>query len=83
MQGDSKSNRTTGTEATGSRVVRFPVERRQARRLVTLTELREQLGGSERWWRYRITEGLPRHAWGRLHRFDPDEVVAWLDGRAA
>ena len=65
-----------------SSVVRFPSERTRPRRLLPLSELRERFGFSERWWRYRIAEGLPCHRWGGGLRFDPDEVVAWLDLRA-
>lgn len=63
-------------------VLRFPVERRQPRRLVTLRELQEQFGMSERWWRYQRANGLPVHKWGSRLRFDPDEVVEWLDAQA-
>jgi len=63
-----------------ARTIRFPVERTRAPRLITLAELQQQLGFSERWWRYRIAEGLPCHRWGRGLRFDPSEVEVWLDG---
>lgn len=62
-------------------VVRFPVEKTQPRRLVALAELMERFGFSERWWRYRIAEGMPCHRWGGGLRFDRDEVAAWLDDR--
>jgi predicted DNA-binding transcriptional regulator AlpA len=62
-------------------VVRFPLERRQSRRLVDLAELREQLGMSERFWRYRIAEGLPVHHYGKRLRFDPSEVQRWMEER--
>jgi len=62
-------------------VVPFPVERRRPRRLVSLAELMDLYGFSERWWRYRLKEGLPRHAWGRRLRFDVGEVEAWMKGR--
>lgn len=64
-----------------ARILRFPVERTQAKRLVPLRELRDQFGYSERWWRHRLSEGLPHRAWGGQHRFDPDEVRDWLDAR--
>jgi predicted DNA-binding transcriptional regulator AlpA len=55
---------------------------RQVRRLLPLGELRELLGGSERWWRYRIAEdGFPAHKWGSRLRFDPVEVERWLKER--
>lgn len=62
-------------------VVRFPVERRQARQLVPLTDLIERFGFSERWFRYRIAEGMPAHKWGSRLRFDPTEVERWLEDR--
>ena len=62
-------------------VIEFPIERRVTRRLVDLTELRELLGMSERWFRYRIAEGMPCKRYGRRLRFDPDEVEAWIEER--
>lgn len=71
--------------ASGSRggavVLPFPVDRRQARRLVSLAELMDLYGGCERWWRYRIAEGLPRQKWGGRTRFDPRAVEAWMEER--
>jgi hypothetical protein len=60
-------------------LVSYPSERRQAHRLVPLSELRERFGFSVRWWRYRIAEGMPSHKWGKRLRFDVCEVEAWLD----
>jgi hypothetical protein len=68
------------TQATAD-VIRFPVERRQPPRLVPLSELEACFGYSERWWRYRIKEGMPRHKWGSRLRFNLTEVGAWLDER--
>jgi hypothetical protein len=62
-------------------VLQFPTERRHARRLVSLAELRDLFGFSERWWRYRITEGLPCRKWAGGIRFDPDEVERWMEAR--
>lgn len=62
-----------------ARVIRFPVERRQPERLLNLVELQELYGGSERWWRYRISEGMPAHRWGKRLRFRPSEVERWLE----
>lgn len=59
-------------------ILQFP-GRAPARRLLTLRETMEALGGSERWWRYRIAEGCPVHRWGKRLRLDPDEVQAWLE----
>jgi predicted DNA-binding transcriptional regulator AlpA len=65
---------------TATNVVRFPIERRRPRRLVSLGELIELYGMKERWWRYRIAEGLPVHHFGRRAlRFDPVEVEAWME----
>lgn len=64
-----------------ARIIPFPTERRQAQRLVTLRELRELFGFSERWWRYRLAEGMPSRKWSGGLRFAPDEVQDWLDRR--
>jgi predicted DNA-binding transcriptional regulator AlpA len=66
---------------TTAQIIRFPLERRQAHRLVSLAELQEHFGYSERWWRYRLTEGMPRRKWGSRLRFNLAEVEAWLDER--
>jgi hypothetical protein len=60
-------------------LLRFPLERTRPRRLVALSELQERFGFSTRWWRYRISEGMPSHRWGGGLRFDPDEVQRWLE----
>jgi predicted DNA-binding transcriptional regulator AlpA len=62
-------------------VVAFPAQRRRARRLVPLSELIELYGYSERWWRYRVAEGLPKYKWGGRMRFDPAEVEQWMGER--
>lgn len=64
-----------------AQVVRFPTERREARRLVDVAGLIEAFGYSERWWRYRIAEGLPCHRWGKRLRFSVTEVEQWLEER--
>lgn len=67
----------------GATIVRFPVERRQPRRLVPLTEVIDAYGMSERWWRYRIAEGMPTHRFGqRALRFDLGEVEAWMEANS-
>jgi predicted DNA-binding transcriptional regulator AlpA len=64
-------------------LIRFPLERRQPRRLVSLAELIELYGMSERWWRYQIAEGLPHRRFGRRAlRFDPLEVESWMETRS-
>lgn len=66
-----------------ARVIRFPTERRQPVQLVDVAGLIERFGYSERWWRYRISEGLPCRRWGKRLRFNPEEVEAWLGARYA
>lgn len=56
-------------EPAPANVIEFPSGRRHASRLVALSELMERYGGSERWWRYRIAEGLPKRKWGGRVRF--------------
>jgi len=56
-----------------------PVERRERPRLVSLRELQELFGYSERWWRYLLNEGMPRHRWGSRIRFSPSEVERWTE----
>jgi predicted DNA-binding transcriptional regulator AlpA len=68
-------------EGGGAVVLPFPGDRRQARRLVSLVELMDLYGYSERWWRYRLKDGLPKHPWGGRLRFDPSEVEAWMEER--
>ncbi len=67
--------------ASPGQVIRFPVERRHPEPLLTLAELRGMFAYSERWWRYRIAEGMPRRRWGGQYRFSASEVQAWLDER--
>ena len=63
----------------GVSVIRFPVERRQPVQLVDMGALIAAFGFSERWWRYRLAEGLPSHRWGGRLRFDLSEVRSWLE----
>jgi len=64
-----------------AQVIRFPTERRQARRLVPMAELVEHFSFSTRFFRYRIKEGMPAHRFGNRLRFDLAEVEAWLEAR--
>lgn len=50
-----------------------------ARRYVALRELQQVFGFGERWWRYRIAEGMPVHRYAGSLRFDVDECRAWLE----
>lgn len=49
--------------------------------LLSVRELMALYGWSERWWRYRIAEGLPRRRWGGQWRFRASEVEAWIESR--
>ena len=60
-------------------LIAFPAHGRRGARLVALPELIERYGFSERWWRYRLAEGLPRRRWGRQLRFDLREVEQWME----
>lgn len=62
-------------------VVRFPIERRRPPQLVPLAGLQAKWGYSERWFRYRLAEGMPARRWGGRLRFDVAEVEAWLNER--
>ncbi|MEJ7786417.1 MAG: hypothetical protein WKF96_16560 [Solirubrobacteraceae bacterium] len=66
-----------------ARVVAFPAHRRRPEALLTLSELMAQLGRSERWWRYRIAEGMPTVRWGGTLRFRASEVEDWMRERYA
>jgi len=49
-------------------------------RLLNIAELAERLGVTERHVRRLVAERrIPFIKWGHLLRFDPDEIVAWLD----
>ena len=64
-----------------AQVIAFPIERRvqpPPRRLVPLSELQAMYGFSERWWRYRIRDGMPSHRWAGGLRFDTEEVETWM-----
>jgi excisionase family DNA binding protein len=51
------------------------------RRLLNITELAEFLGVNTRHVRRLVAERrIPFIKWGHLIRFDPVEVVKWLDG---
>jgi excisionase family DNA binding protein len=50
-------------------------------RLVDIKVLAEHLGVAPRHVRRLVDEGrIPIVRWGRLIRFDPEEVTAWLEG---
>ncbi len=62
-------------------VIAFPAHRRRPEPLLTLRELMATFGFSERWWRYRIKEGLPTVRWGGTLMFRASEVEAWMETR--
>lgn len=62
-----------------ARIIAFPVHRRYPEPLLTLAELMKVYGFSERWWRYRIAEGLPTVRWGGRLKFRATEVEAWME----
>jgi predicted DNA-binding transcriptional regulator AlpA len=62
-------------------ILAFPQDRRRPARLVTLRELADHVGFSERWVRYRVGEGMPCRRWGGRLRFDTIEVERWLEAR--
>lgn len=66
-----------------ARVIEFPAHRRRPEALLSLPELMAHLGRSERWWRYRIAEGMPVVRWGGTLRFRASEVEAWMSDRYA
>ena len=86
MQAEDPSGRVEArTQKTSARVpqatadaIRLPFEWRREQRLVPISGLQALFGGSERWWRYKVAEGMPTHRFGRRLRFDPDEVLAWM-----
>lgn len=58
-------------------LVAFPG--RTSEELLSLRDLVEMYKFSERWFRYRIAEGMPKHRWGGQWRFKASEVEAWMD----
>lgn len=62
-------------------VVRFPKESRVPE-LWTLKELCEVYQLSERYFRYRVKEGMPHKRYGNRLRFEPRDVRAWMDEHA-
>ncbi len=67
----------------GGRVIEFPVHRREPEPLLTMRDLVERYQMSERWFHYRLAEGMPSHRWGGRRRFRASEVEAWMDARHA
>jgi predicted DNA-binding transcriptional regulator AlpA len=65
------------------RVIEFPRHRREPEPLLTMRDLVERYQMSERWFRYRLAEGMPAHRWGGRWRFRASEVEAWMEARGA
>lgn len=70
---------TTGT----AQIIGFPSHRREPEPWLKMADLIERYGFSERWWRYRLKEGLPAHRWGGEWRFKASEIEAWMEARNA
>jgi predicted DNA-binding transcriptional regulator AlpA len=66
-----------------AQVIRFPAHRREPEPLLKMRDLCDRYGFSERWFRYRIAEGMPTHKWGGGLRFRASEVEAWMEDRHA
>jgi predicted DNA-binding transcriptional regulator AlpA len=62
-------------------VIAFPAHRRAPEPLLKLGEVVEMFGFSERWWRYRLADGMPAHRWGGQWRFRASEIEAWMEDR--
>ena len=61
-----------------ARIIPFPQRGVTHERYLTITELAETLGMSERWIFDRRREGMPSHKYGRSRRYLLSEVQAWL-----
>ena len=65
-----------------AKIIAFP-QRPGHERALTVAELAEVLGMSERWIAYRVKEdNMPSHKYGRARRFRLSEVERWLERRA-
>jgi hypothetical protein len=66
----------------GARIIKFP-QRPGQERAVTIGELADVLGVSERWIAYRgAKDGMPSRTFGRPRRFRVSEAEAYLERRA-
>ncbi len=65
------------------RVIQFPARQRDPEPLLTLRDLVERYQRSERWFRYRLAEGMPGVRWGASWRFRASEVEQWIEERYA
>lgn len=64
-------------------VIAFPAHRRSPEPLLTMRDLTDRYQMSERWFRYRLAEGMPARRWGGGLRFRASEVEAWIEERYA
>ena len=64
-----------------AQIIAFPAHRREPEPMLTMRQLIERFGFSERWWRYRLADGMPAHRWGGQHRFRASEIEAWMGTR--
>lgn len=58
-------------------------QRREPEPLLKMKDLVERYQMSDRWFRYRLAEGMPAHRWGGQWRFKASEVEAWMEQRNA
>ena len=63
-------------------VIPFP-NRPEREPLLTMRDVVERYQFSERWFRYRLAEGMPAHRWGAQWRFRASELEAWMASRDA
>jgi excisionase family DNA binding protein len=71
----SSKGRTRGSKGAG--------ESTQLPRLVNISEIADHLGVTVRHVRQLVAERrIPYVKWGKLLRFDPDEISSWLAGRS-
>ena len=63
-------------------VITFP-GRPEREPLLTMRDVVERYQFSERWFRYRLAEGMPAHRWGGQWRFRASELEAWMASRDA
>jgi len=66
-----------------ARVIPFPLHRREPEPLLTMRDLVDRYQMSERWFRYKLAEGMPGHRWGGCWRFRASEIEAWMESRDA
>ncbi len=61
----------------------IPFPSRRPEEMLSIRDLAARYGVSERWLRYRVAEGMPRHRWGSMYRYKPSEVEAWMGAQDA